>query len=628
MKTFLAALLVMVPVFLYAQPGQYTTSNKEAIRTFGKARQSLDYQLYDQAIIQLTTAVELDPDFLEAQNQLADLLRLTKKSKEAIPHYLKIIAVDPDFNRSVYLNIGEAEVNIADYKQAQIHLQKFLTYTTISPNSKRFAEHLLANCSFAIEAMQHPVPFKPVNLGPQINSANDEYMPVITADESLLIFTRKINNNEDFYKSNKVGGKWNNAAYLSNKINTTEYNEGAQSITPDGRFLFFTGCDRPDGLGKCDIYVSKKDSDDWGLPNNLGAPLNSGAWESQPSISSDGKTLYFVSNRKGGYGGYDIWKSTLTEKGWSEPENLGPNINTPFDEQSPFIHPDDNTLYFSSNGWPGMGNMDVFLSRRGKDGQWQQPENLGYPINTSADDGGLTLNTNGDQAYLSSNNLQGYGGFDIYSFEMPMALRPQIVTYVKGFITDAKTQQPLNANVEIVDLQTNKAVYKKTSGSDGKFLSTLTYGKDYGLNISKKGYLFYSENLSLRSENKKQFDINVPLREIEAGNKVVLKNIFFDTNKYDIKSESKTELDKLIGFLNDNPQVHIEISGHTDDVGDDILNKTLSQNRAKAVYQYLILQHIDAARLVYKGYGKSQPIAQNTSDEGRQLNRRTEFKIM
>ena len=629
MKTLFAAILISLPVLLYAQDRQYTTSNKEAIRTYGKARQSLDYQLYDQAISQLTYAISVDPNFLEAQNQLADLLRLTKKYRLSLEHYTQIIKVDPEFNRSVYLNIGEAEINTADYSNAQIHLQKYIKYPNISIPNMRYAELLLSDCTFSIDAILHPVPFKPTNLGPEINTANDEYMPVLTADESVLIFTRKINNNEDFYKSTKASNKWTTATYLSKQINTPDYNEGAQSITQDGQYLYFTGCDRPQGLGKCDIYVSKKNGNDWDIPYNLNAPINTTNWESQPSISSDGKTLYFVSNRKGGYGGYDIWKSTLTPKGWSEPENLGPNINTPFDEQSPFIHPDDNTLYFSSNGWPGLGNMDVFMSRRGTDGKWQKPENLGYPINTNADDSGLTLNANGNLAYFSSNNLKGYGGFDIYTFEMPANLRPQIVTYVKGIITDAKTKLPINANVEIVDLENNKTVYQKTSDKEGNFLSTLTYGKDYGLNISKKGYLFYSENFSLHGiDNKKEYKIDVPLQGIEAGNKVVLKNIFFDTNKYDIKKESKTELEKLIAFLNENPNVKIEISGHTDDVGDDALNKTLSQNRAKAVYTYLITLRIDARRLVYKGYGKWQPIAPNTSDDGRQLNRRTEFKIM
>lgn len=628
MRSLLAVMLICLPLFLQAQNRQYTSSNKEALSFYVQARQSLDYQLFDQAIRQLKHAVEVDPNFLEAHNQLADLLKLSKQYKTAAEHYLKIIAINPEFNRVVYFNVGESEINLADYSNALVHLQKYLTYPGISPLKKQHTDLLISDCVFSLQAIQHPVSFNPVNIDAKINTTDDEYMPVITADESELIFTRRINNNEDFYKSIKKNGKWAPAVYLSKNINTPNYNEGAQSITQDGQNLFFTGCDRPTSLGKCDIYISKRNGDDWDEPYNLGAPVNTRAWESQPSISSDGRTLYFVSNRKGGYGGYDIWKSTLTDKGWSEPENLGPKVNTPYDEQSPFIHPDDNTLYFSSNGWPGMGNMDIFVSRRDKDGQWQIPENMGYPINTSADESGLTLNATGNLAYFSSNSLKGYGGYDIYSFEMPIALRPQIVTYVKGMVKDSKSNKPIVANVEIIDLESAKAVYQNILNSDGRFLATLTAGKNYGLNISKQGYMFYSENFSLSGSNvKKPFLIEVPLQAIEAGNKVILKNIFFDTDKFEIKRQSKTELGKLIVFLNDNPKVNIEISGHTDNVGNDMINKTLSENRAKEVFKYLITQHIQAARLKYKGYGKWQPIATNTTEEGRQLNRRTEFKI-
>src|SRR6185503_2378676 len=348
------------------------------------------------------------------------------------------------------------------------------------------------------------------------------------------------------------------------------------------------------------------------------------------SISSDGRTLYFTSNRKGGYGGYDIWKSELTDKGWGNPINLGPNINTAFDEQSAFIHPDDSTLYFCSNGWPGLGGMDLFVSRLGKDGQWGKPVNMGYPINTNGDENGLTLTAEGSHAFYSSNNLNGYGGFDIYTFELPENLRPRLVTYVKGTVSDAKTKAPLEAAVEIIDLQKNEPIYEDYSDpQEGTFLATLTTGKNYGLNISKAGYLFYSQNFSLVGhEPKNPFIISVLLQPIEIGSKVILNNIFFDTNKFDLKPESLAELQKLVDFLTVNPGLKIEISGHTDNVGNDQLNQTLSENRAKAVYQYLVDNKIDPGRLQYKGYGKTQPIAANDTDEGRAKNRRTEFKIV
>ncbi len=631
MRVFIFSFLsFFLSAFAFAQQRSYSTTDKEAIKYFALANQSLDEYLYEDAIDKLQRAIEADPKFVEAHVQLADILRLIHMHKQAVVQFLKVIALNPDFNRSIYLKIGDEEIYTAQYDAAIQHLEKYLTYPDITTQNNFYAQKLINDCKFSIASIAHPVPFKPINMGPEINTADDEYLPVATADESTLIFTRKINNNEDFYKSIKLDNKWQTATYLSNQINTPEYNEGAQSISQDGKFLFFTGCNRPDGLGRCDIYIAQKKGDDWGKPFDLSPPVNTSGWESQPSISADGKTLYFVSNRKGGYGGYDIWKSTLTDKGWGEPENLGPNINTSFDEQSPFIHPDDSTFYFCSNGWPGLGGKDLFVSRLSKDGKWQKPENLGYPINSNGDENGLSLTATGNYAFFSSNNLNGFGGYDIYTFEMPVNLRPHIVTYVKGKVNDAKSMQPLEAAVEIIDLQKNVVVYQNYSDpNEGDFLATLTSGKNYGLNISKSGYLFYSDNFSLAGhEAKNPFNISVLLEPIEIGNKVILNNIFFDTNKFDLKPESVSELQKLVEFLNLNPTLHIEVSGHTDNVGNDQLNQTLSENRAKSVFQYLVSNNIISARLIYKGYGKTQPLTPNTTEEERKRNRRTEFMII
>ncbi|WDF53457.1 OmpA family protein [Mucilaginibacter sp. KACC 22063] len=623
--------VVFFPLWIFAQSRQYTSHTSTAIKNYALAGASVDNRKYDDAIDLLLKSLEADDRFIEAHILLGDVYKFRQKYPESLAQYLKAIAINAEFSRGIYLKAGEVEIRLAKYNDAQMHLVKYLSYPYLTDRDRFYAKKMIADCEFAVQALQHPVPFTPVNLGPEVNSKDDEYLPTATADEGMLIFTRKINNNEDFYKSIKgINGKWQTATYLSKQINTAEYNEGAQSISQDGKYLFFTGCNRPDGLGRCDIYISQKNGADWSKPFDLSPPVNSGAWESQPSISADGKTLFFVSNRRGGYGGDDIWKTRLTEKGWSEPENLGPNINTAFDEQSPFIHPDDSTLYFCSTGWPGMGNRDLFISRLGKDGRWGKPENLGYPINSSGDENGLTITATGSFAYFASNNLNGLGGYDIYRFELPQAIRPRLVTYVKGKVTDAKSKQPLESIVEIIDLEKNQSVYKDvSSAADGDFLATLTSGKNYGLNISRPGYLFYSENFSLAGHVPNQpFIMNVALSPIEVGKKVILKNIFFDSNKYDIKTESKAELQKIAEFLTANPTVKIEISGHTDDNGNDQLNQTLSENRAKAVYQYLVSNGINPAKLVSKGYGKTQPLAPNTSEENKAKNRRTEFKII
>lgn len=631
MKKFTSIfLLLLISAFCYGQQ-IYSTRNRTAIKYYVTANQSLDNLAYDDAIVNLRKAIETDDKFVEAHALLADIMRLRRFNPlSVIEEYKKVLALNPDFNRAVYLNLGEIELNQAKYQEALQHIQKYLSFTSITPKDKSRAEKLIKDCNFSINALTHPVSFNPINVGAAINTTADEYSPVVTADEKTIIFTRQINANEDFYHSVKTDSTWQKATSLSPRINTPNFNEGSQAISPDGKYLFFTACNRPDGMGRCDIYVVQKRGDDWEKPFNLGSPVNTSGWESQPSISSDGSTLYFVSNRPGGYGGYDIWKSKLGAKGWGPPENLGPSVNTPNNEQSPFIHPDDSTLYFCSDGWPGMGGQDLFVSRLGKNGKWQEPENLGYPINSNGNETGLSLTANGDYAFFSSNKLEGLGGFDIYSFKMPVGLRPKPATYVKGYVFDAKTKNPLEAAVEIVALQDSKPVYQNySSATRGDFLATLTSDRNYGLNISKKGYLFYSENFSLVGyKSNKPFNIQVLLQPIEIGNKVVLRNIFFDTNKFDLKAESRNELQELVNFLAYNPSIKIEISGHTDNVGNDESNQTLSENRAKAVYQFLIASKVDAARLQFKGYGKTQPIAPNDNDEGRSRNRRTEFKIV
>ncbi len=626
----LSLLLLLTVLFVSAQERQYSTKNKEAIKYFALANQSLDDNLYDEAIDLLQKAIDEDSRFIEAHAVLADVLRGRWRWTEAEGQYREVLKIDSEFNNTFYFKLGDCEIHAAKYGDAKLHLEKYLSYSNLTPQTAYIAKKLLADANFSIDAIQHPVPFNPINLGPEINTADDEYMPAITADENTLIFTRKINNNEDFYQSVKVNGKWQTATYLSNQINTPQYNEGSQSISLNGKVLFFTGCNRPDGLGHCDIYISIKKGNEWTKPFDIAPPINTPGWESQPSISADGRTLYFVSNRKGGFGGYDIWKSNLTEKGWSEPENLGPNINTAFDEQSPFIHADDSTLYFCSNGWPGLGGMDLFVSRLGKDGKWQKPTNLGYPINSSGDENGLTTTANGNYAFFASNKLNGYGGFDIYTFELPPALRPHQVTYVKGTVMDAITKKPLEASVDILDLEKNDPVYQDySSEEEGYFLATITTGKDYALNIAKEGYLFYSGNFSLKGRvTKDPFNIRVYLQPIEIGGKVVLQNIFFATNKFDLQDESRTELQKLIDFLTQNPKLKIEVSGHTDNKGTMQANQVLSENRARSVYQYLIANGISADRLSFKGFGQTQPIASNDTEDGRSQNRRTEFKIV
>jgi outer membrane protein OmpA-like peptidoglycan-associated protein len=630
MKPICFLFLLMLACQLGFSQNQYSSSSKSAIKSYERARYQLDLNNFKEAESELNTAIKQDDKFVEAYLLLADVYRVTFDNLNAKATYKKAFAINPNFAPDRYYYFAESQLKTGDYQEALQNYQLYKDKVHPASDKLALADKYIADCVFALKAIKNPVNFKPENLGPGVNTKEEEYFATLTADESTLIFTRQINRNEDFYRSFKTDTGYTTAKYLSTNINTPNYNEGAQCISPDGQYLFFTGCNRPDGFGRCDIYISQKEGDNWSKPLNLGFPINTKGWESQPSLSADGHTLYFVSDRRGGLGSYDIWKSILQTDGkWGVPENLGPNINTPYDEQSPFIHPDNKTLYFSSNGWPGMGNKDIFISRLDTTGNWSKPTNLGYPINTYGEENGLTINASGTKAFFSSNNFNGYGGFDIYSFELPQNLRPEAVNYVKGIVYDAETKQKLSAAIEIIDLKTSESIYSSMSDViDGTFLATLPSNKEYSINVARDGYLFYSENFSIKKNTVgKPIFLEVPLQKIAVGKKVVLKNIFFDTNKFDLKPESKTELEKMIEFLLENPKVSIELSGYTDNIGDDAYNLELSKNRAKAVFNYLVANKILPNRLSYKGYGKTNPMATNGTEDGRANNRRTEFLI-
>jgi flagellar motor protein MotB len=623
----------LLPLIVFAQK-QTSSTIKQAQKAYDQANQSISEKLYDKAISELNQAVSLDHKFLAAYQQLGDLYRKSGKYSNALNNYNRILLIDPEFHPLTYFGIAESELNTGKYAQAIQHFNKYLTYPGLNSSSRDKINKYISDCTFSLEAIKSPIPFKPINMGPAFNLKEDEYLPVITADEEMIIFTRQENHNEDFYKSVKRNGEWLVAEFLSKEINTSNFNEGAQNISPDGNYLFFTGCNRPDGLGRCDIYISKREGNDWSKPFNIGGPVNTAGWESQPSISADGRTLYFVSTRQGGYGGYDIWSSELNTDGtWSSPVNLGPEINTSYDEQSPFIHPDNESLYFSSNGWPGMGNKDLFLSRKAYSGEkqtgWQKPENLGFPINTFAEESGLSISNNGKLAFFSSNQKEGFGKLDIYSFELPEKLKPKAVTYVKGNVFDNLSKEVLDAHIQITNLANGKTIYDEIADPEtGVFLATLPAGKSYGLTVSKEGYLFYSQNFTLLGNLENQpFSMDISLQKINIGGMVILNNIFFETNKYDLLPESMIELQQLILFLRENPTVSIEIGGHTDNIGEDQSNLFLSRDRSKTVYEYLIKNKIPLKNLSFKGYGEGQPISDNNTEQGRKNNRRTEFKI-
>ena len=636
--TIIIFFLALFSTHLLAQP-QLSTKSKRAIKCYQDALSQANLYNLEKAISLLEEAIVIDKKFIEAYFFLGELYSDSGQDSLAIETLKKAIQLNPDFFPPVYSNLASLEFNNGQYDIALEHVKKYFSYPKQNPKFRKDVEALQKSCEFAIKAIKNPVPFNPQDLGPNINTKYDQYWPSLSADEQTLVFTVLLpidsgnpeilhNRQEDFYYSTFENGQWSQAQPVGPPLNTPK-NEGAQTISADGNLMIFTGCNREDGYGSCDLYYSKKEGDHWTKPQNMGKPINSAAMETQPSISANGKTIYFASNRPGGKGGLDIWISTLSANGfWNEPVNLGDSINTSFDDQSPFIHPDNQTLYFSSKGWPGFGRYDLFVSRRIDEGHWTKPKNLGYPINTHFNEEGIIVNAQGNKAYYSSNRL-GQNGRDIFTFELYKDVRPTPVSYMKGKVFDAETNQPLGAHFELIDLASAKTIMEANSNEDGGFIICIPAGKDYALNVNKKGYLFYSDNFTMSNgDYTEPFSKDVPLKPIKIGEKVVMKNIFFDLDSYVLKPESKIELDELTALLKDNPSLQIEIGGHTDNTGTSEYNQKLSENRSITVKDYLVKNGLNTKRITSKGYGETQPIASNDTDKGRALNRRTEFKVI
>ncbi|HNX44666.1 MAG TPA: OmpA family protein [Bacteroidales bacterium] len=627
---FTCILLCFLPLWLLAQH----SSNSKAIRLYDKALQLYKQREYLPTMKQLDEVLKADSLFAEAYLLKGDLFSDLKQPEKAIKEYNNALAIDTAVFPPAYYIIANLQFGMEQYAEARKNYFKYLAFHPKNQVELEKVSRNLPLCEFRMKLMANPVSFNPVNLGEAVNSFGYEYINSVSVDEEQMYFTRRgadRRDNESFFESHKENGQWCPATELGEPINTSG-NEGALCLSPDRMSFYLTCCSRFDSYGSCDLYTSQRYGNQWTEPMNLGKTVNSTAWDSQPCLASDGRTLYFVSSRKGTKGGSDIFCTVKQADGtWSQPVNLGDSINTPADEMAPFIHADGRTLYFSSEGHPGMGGADLFVSRMDINGNWTKAVNIGYPVNTKGDEINLVINAGGDAAYISSDKEGGFGNVDIYRFELPKEARPQPVSYVEGRVFDKKDRHPLGASFELIDLATSQIIVRSTSdAATGEFLLCLPVDHDFALNVTCQGYLFYSKNFSLSDKSGKESpkQLDIPMQPVSIGETVILHNIFFETDKFELKPESKAELDKLVEFMLNNTSMTIEISGHTDNTGAEQHNLDLSEQRALAVYNYLVANGIAKERLSYKGYGKSKPIDINDTPEGRANNRRTEFSVV
>lgn len=624
---------------------------------------------YKQAIPFYMKAHDFNPSNAKLNFKLGLCYLKSPERGKAAAYFDKAYKLDPNVDPMVLYYEGYSHHINADWDFAIKEYQEYKAKLKPSDANYEVVNKRIAECQNGKQLAEHPVRVFIDNIGDVVNGRFNEYGPVISADEDVMIFTSRregttggqmdegINEPmEDLYVSYMFNGKWSKPVNLGPPINTDDH-DAVVALSPDGQKLItYNGA-----KNKGDLFIAELQGDKWSKPEHLPKPINSDSHEPSASISFDGKTIFFVSNREdGGMGGHDIYMCTKDVKGkWGKAVNLGPTINTPYNEDAVFVMADGKTLYFSSEGHNSMGGFDIFKSTF-ENGVWSTPENMGWPINSPDNDVFFVLAANGKHAYYASAAKDGFGGQDIYKItilgpekhpllstednllasltapvsevkvEKAVAIKSPQVTLLKGVITDEQTKQPLESSIELIDNTKNEVIATFSSNStSGKYLVSLPSGKNYGIAVKRDGYLFHSENFDIpASADYQEVTKDVALKKIDVGKSIVLRNIFFDFDKATIRPESANELERLIKLLNDNPSLRIELGSHTDSKGSDDYNLKLSDNRSKSVVDYLITKGIGAARLEAKGYGETKPIATNDTDAGRQENRRTEFKIL
>lgn len=629
--------LISITINVLAQAPSLCTKNKKAIELYTEADNYRVRGQFKQAFDLLNQAIQKDKNFCEAYYRMALVHYGTKDLKKAIEWMNKGLALtsDPKKQKIFWYDLAEFHLQLGDYANAKKFATQFLAEEKINKQKIESATLWLKTSEFGLTGQKIAAEYQPKILSDTVNCFLMQYFPVLTADEQQLFFTRRngktVNDTEDLVVSTKDSrGRWSKPVSVSPNINTIE-NEGTCTVSADGRQLIFTSCRGRKGFGGCDLFMSTKQGDAWSEPVNLGPGINSSYWESQPALSADGRVLYFASERKGGRGGKDIYVSYKNEKGeWSRAEILPPLINTPKDDLSPFIHANGRTLFFASNGRIGFGGYDIYVAEL-IDNTWTEPKNFGAPVNNFEDQFSLFISADGKTGYYSHERDRDENTGRIYEIKIPEAQQvAHRSNYVKGIVLDAENGNPIKARIELMDLKKNELVSIVASDSlNGKYLMVLTHGSDYGLFVSAQGYLYKSFNFNYEQANLLQpITIDIELQRAKSGATVVLNNIFFDYNKFDLKAESVVELEKVLRFLSENQKIKIEVSGHTDNQGNEENNLLLSQKRAASVSAYLTEKGIAMNRIKTLGLGSKKPIVDNATEENRKVNRRIEFRIL
>ncbi|HEX8329322.1 MAG TPA: OmpA family protein [Hymenobacter sp.] len=623
-----------------------TPTNTKARGLLEKAQQQVKERDFIKAIETLNQLNEKFPSFGEAYLLKGSLSKAIGDNRGALAAYrdgLSKVPLDAS-HASEYQLLGDLALSYGEYQTALDAYKQLLKVAPKTQKNLAKSQRQLLTCEFALNAMKNPVGEAPVALTSPLNSFKFQYFPALTADNRFLLFTGRpaSSSGEDLYVSRQnKDGSLGAPVPISPAINSS-YNEGAGSISGDGKTLVFASCDRPKAIGNCDLYISRRTGNNWSAPVNLGTNVNSTEWDSQPSLSADGRTLYFTSTRRGGQGQEDIYVSTLKPDGtWSGAQNVGTPVNTAGKDMAPFIHASGTTLYYVTDGLVGMGGLDVFRCEQNAAGKWGEPRNLGFPLNTFENEASLFITSDNQKGFCSRSRASDEPAagsrmvrerpVELFSFTVPPPVKArESSTYTQGRVFDANTKKPLKAEVKLYDLDTDVLTQFVTSDPEyGDYTVVLNEGHHYAMYAAADKYLLKS--LSFDYSDQHTFDpqaLDIYLEPVRSGRSVVLNNLFFDTNKYELKSRSRTELNRLIEFLQQYRDVQIEVSGYTDNVGTPEANIQLSQRRAQSVVEYLSSHGISANRLRSKGYGENRALAPNDTEAHRRLNRRIELHIL